>query len=215
MRAALVVIVGLAVALSGALSGCSSDAKPQAPRADSTAPVIAPGRPGEQAKTLSPAEAATAVPAATANAADVKYVQDMITHHRQAVDMALLAPSRAESVKLKSLADRIQDVQGPEIQYMTTWLREQEQAVPDHHGRHEGMPGMATPEQLAGLKAAKGKDFDRMFLQLMINHHLGAIKMSEQVLTGGSHIKIEELANDVSVEQTTEIRRMQEMQSAL
>jgi uncharacterized protein (DUF305 family) len=211
VRAALVVIVGLAITLSG----CSSDTKPQPPRADSTAPVIAPGRPGEQAKTLSPDEAATAVPAPTANAADVKYVQDMITHHRQAVDMALLAPNRAESGKLKSLADRIQDVQGPEIQYMTTWLREQEQAVPEHHGRHEDMPGMATPEQLAALKAAKGKDFDRRFLHLMINHHLGAIEMSRLVLTSGSHIKIEELANDVSVEQTTEIRRMQEMQSAL
>ncbi|MBB6555364.1 DUF305 domain-containing protein [Nonomuraea rubra] len=210
MRAALVVVVALAVALPG----CSSGTTPKAPRADSTAPVIAPGRPGEQARTLSPEEAATAVPTATANAADVKYVQDMIVHHRQAVDMALLAPNRAESAKLKGLADRIQDVQGPEIQYMSTWLREQEQRVPEHHARHEGMPGMATPEQLEALKAAQGKEFDRLFLQLMINHHLGAIEMSKQVLTGGSHIKIEELATDVSVEQAAEIRRMQEMQTA-
>ncbi|MFC7104800.1 DUF305 domain-containing protein [Nonomuraea rubra] len=144
----------------------------------------------------------------------MKYVQDMIVHHRQAVDMALLAPNRAESAKLKGLADRIQDVQGPEIQYMSTWLREQEQRVPEHHARHEGMPGMATPEQLEALKAAQGKEFDRLFLQLMINHHLGAIEMSKQVLTGGSHIKIEELATDVSVEQAAEIRRMQEMQTA-
>jgi uncharacterized protein (DUF305 family) len=209
VRAALVV-----VALAVAVSGCSSGTTPQAPRADSSAPVIAPGRPGEQAKTLSPEEAATAVPSATANAADVTYVQNMIVHHRQAVDMALLAPNRAESAKLKNLADRIQDVQGPEIQYMSTWLREQEQAVPDHHGRHDGMPGMATPEQLEALKAARGKEFDRMFLQLMIEHHLGAIEMSKQVLTGGAHIKIEELASDVSVEQAAEIRRMQEMQTA-
>jgi uncharacterized protein (DUF305 family) len=97
---------------------------------------------------------------------------------------------------------------------MSTWLREQEQAVPDHHGRHDGMPGMATPEQLEALKAAQGKEFDRMFLQLMIEHHLGAIEMSKQVLTGGAHIKIEELASDVSVEQAAEIRRMQEMQTA-
>ncbi|MFB4282698.1 MULTISPECIES: DUF305 domain-containing protein [unclassified Nonomuraea] len=211
MRAALIVIVGLVVALAG----CSSSTTPQAPRADSTAPVIAPGRPGEQAKTLSPSEAATAVPADAANAADIKYVQDMVVHHRQAMDMALLAPNRADSAKLKSLADRIQAAQGPEIQYMSTWLREQEQKVPDHHAAHEGMPGMATPEQMEALKAAKGKDFDRMFLQLMINHHLGALKMSEQVLAGGSHIKIEELATDVNVTQSAEIRRMQEMQAAL
>ncbi|WP_345396577.1 DUF305 domain-containing protein [Nonomuraea salmonea] len=67
------------------------------PRADSTAPVLAPGRPGEQARTLSPGEAATAVPSGTPNAADVKYVQDMVVHHRQAVDMALLAPPTAPS----------------------------------------------------------------------------------------------------------------------
>ncbi|PZG14213.1 DUF305 domain-containing protein [Nonomuraea aridisoli] len=211
MRAALVVIVGTVVALSG----CSSSATPQTPRADSTAPVIAPGRPGEEARTLAPGEAATAVPSPTANAADITYVQDMIVHHRQALDMALLAPNRAESAKLKSLADRIQAAQGPEIQFMTTWLREQGQQVPEHHAAHEGMPGMATPEQLEALKAATGKDFDRMFLELMINHHLGAIKMSEQVLMSGTHIRVEELANDVNVTQTAEIRRMQELQTEL
>ncbi|MGW0200961.1 DUF305 domain-containing protein [Nonomuraea sp. NPDC003201] len=210
MRAALIVIMGTVVALSG----CTSS-PPPAPRADSTAPVLAPGRPGEQAKTLSPSEAATAVPSATANASDIKYVQDMIVHHRQALDMSLLAPTRAESTQLKNLASRIKDAQGPEIQFMTTWLREQQQTVPEHHAAHEGMPGMATPAQMEALKAAKGKDFDRMFLELMINHHLGAIKMSEQVLTSGSHIRVEELASDVSVTQAAEIRRMQQMQSAL
>ncbi|MFG1698370.1 DUF305 domain-containing protein [Nonomuraea sp. NPDC049309] len=210
MRVALV-IVGLIVALTG----CTSGSPPQAPRADSTAPVIAPGRPGEQARTLSPDEAATAVPSATPNAADVTYVQNMIVHHRQAVDMALLAPGRAASDQVKALADRIKATQEPEIQFMSRWLREQDQKVPDHHAAHEGMPGMATPEQLEALKAAKGEDFDRMFLQLMINHHLGAIQMSKQVLTDGSHIRIEELAGDVSVTQAAEIRRMQQIQAKL
>ncbi|TDC88667.1 DUF305 domain-containing protein [Nonomuraea deserti] len=211
MRAALIVVMATAVTLTG----CSSGTSPQAPRADSTAPVIAPGRPGEQERTLSPAEAATAVPSPTPNAADVTYVQDMIVHHRQALDMALLAPNRAESAKVKSLADRIKAAQAPEIQYMTTWLREQEQKVPDHHAAHDGMPGMATPEQLAALRAATGEDFDRMFLQLMINHHQGAITMSEKVLSSGSHIRIEELAGDVSVTQMAEIGRMREMQTEL
>ncbi|MBF8193210.1 DUF305 domain-containing protein [Nonomuraea sp. K274] len=204
------VVIGTLIAVSGCSSG-----PPQAPRADSTAPVIAPGRPGEQAKTLSPQDAATAVPSPTANAADVKYVQDMVVHHRQALDMALLAPNRADSATLKGLAERISAAQGPEIQYMTTWLRDLEQQVPDHHATHDGMPGMATPEQLEALKAAKSKDFDRMFLQLMIAHHLGAIKMSEQVLINGTHMRIEELAADVSVTQSAEIRRMQEMQATL
>ncbi|WP_328807840.1 DUF305 domain-containing protein [Nonomuraea antri] len=211
LRAALIVITGSVVALAG----CTSTGAQPTPRADSTAPVLAPGRPGEQNKTLSPAEAATAVPASTANAADVKYVQDMIVHHRQALDMALLAPTRASSTRVKSLADRIQAAQGPEIQYMTTWLRQLQQKVPDHHAGHAGMPGMATPEQLDALKAASGTAFDRMFLELMIKHHEGALAMSDQVLIGGSHIKIEELATDVNVTQTAEIRRMQELLTEL
>ncbi|MER7501286.1 DUF305 domain-containing protein [Nonomuraea pusilla] len=208
MRAALIAITGTVLALAGCSSGAA-----QPPRADSTAPVLAPGRPGEQARTLSPGEAATAVPGPTANAADITYVQDMIVHHRQALDMAVLAPNRAASAQLKTLADRIKAAQGPEIQYMTTWLRGQDQSVPDHHAGHDGMPGMATPEQMEALKAAQGEEFDRLFLQLMIRHHEGAITMSEQVLRKGSHTKIEELATDVSVTQTAEIRRMQEMQA--
>ncbi|WP_406318494.1 DUF305 domain-containing protein [Streptosporangium sp. NBC_01639] len=211
MRVALVAVVAAATLCLGA---CSSGQAPT-PQAQPTAPIIAPGRPGEAARTISPDEAATAVPAPTANAADVKYAQDMITHHRQAVDMAILAPSRAHSATLKGLASRIKDAQGPEIQYMTTWLRQQGQRVPDHHADHAGMPGMATPAQLEALKAARGKDFDRLFLTLMTAHHQGAVTMSEQVLVGGSHIKIEELANDVSATQNAEIRRMQEMQAAL
>ncbi|MFI6320425.1 DUF305 domain-containing protein [Nonomuraea sp. NPDC050556] len=210
MRAALIVIAGTAIALSG----CSAD-PPPARQADSTAPVIAPGKPGEEAKTLSPGEAATAVPPDKANAADVTYVQDMIVHHRQAIDMALLAPSRARADKVKRIAARIQDAQGPEIQYMTSWLEQQGQKVPDHHAGHEGMPGMATPEQMEQLKAATGDAFDRLFLTLMIAHHRGAIEMSTKAITTGSHQRINELATEVGVEQTAEIRRMQDIQAAL
>ncbi|GGL09030.1 DUF305 domain-containing protein [Planomonospora parontospora] len=210
MRAALLL---LAAALS--LTACSAAPEPP-PRAaaGSPVPIIVPGRPGEDARTVGPAEAATLVPTPTANAADVKYVQDMIIHHRQALDMAGLAPARARSIPLKGLASRIADSQGPEIQFMTSWLQQQGQRVPDHHAGHGDMPGMAAPEQLEALKAASGEDFDRLFLDLMIAHHRGAITMSEQVLGGGSHIKIEELANEVSVTQGAEIRRMLEMRAA-
>lgn len=210
MRAALIVIAGTAIALSG----CSAE-PPPAQQADSTAPVIAPGKPGEEARTLSPSEAATAVPPDKANAADVTYVQDMIVHHRQAIDMALLAPSRARADKVKRIAARIQDAQGPEIQYMTSWLEQQGQKVPDHHAGHAGMPGMATPEQLEQLKAASGAEFDRLFLTLMITHHRGAIEMSTKAITTGSHQRINELATEVGVEQTAEIRRMQDIQATL
>ncbi|WP_433373570.1 DUF305 domain-containing protein [Streptosporangium sp. CA-115845] len=211
MRVALIAVIA---ALS--LSACTSEPEPSAaPQSQASAPVIAPGRPGEVARTVDPSEAATLVPLPTANAADVKYVQDMIVHHRQALDMSTLAPTRSEHTKLKSLASRIKDAQGPEIQFMTTWLQQQGQRVPEHHAGHGDMPGMATPEQMEALKAASGKDFDRLFLQLMTAHHQGAITMSEQVLTSGSHVRIEELANDVSVTQSAEIRRMREMQAEL
>ncbi|GGS99574.1 lipoprotein [Planobispora rosea] len=218
MRAALIPVsitaLTLTAALALSLSACSAEPGRRS-ATGSTAPIIVPGRPGEPARTAAPEEAATLVPTPAVNAADVKYVQDMIVHHRQALDMALLAPSRARTAELKGLASRIKDAQAPEIQYMTSWLQQREQRVPDHHAGHGSMPGMATPEQLEALKAASGEGFDRLFLQLMIAHHQGAITMSQQVLTGGSDIKIWELANDVASTQAAEIRRMLRMQAAL
>lgn len=208
MRFALIAMAG-AVLL---LSACSEDVSGSAPV--STAPVIAPGRPGEEARTLSPAEAATAIPSPSVNAADVRYVYDMIAHHRQALDMTALAPTRASSQKLKALAERIHYTQEPEIRAMTTWLDQEHLQRPDHHAEHEGMQGMATAEQMAALKAASGPEFDRLFLQLMIAHHEGAIAMATTVLTKGSHLTIEQWATDVIADQTVEIRRMREMQAA-
>ncbi|MEV6150963.1 DUF305 domain-containing protein [Nonomuraea sp. NPDC052129] len=192
------------------VSSCSggTSAAPPAPTADATAPVIAPGRPGEEARTLSPSEAATAVPPQKANAADVRYMQNMIIHHRQALDMALLAASRSANDGVKRLASRINQVQGPEIAMMTDWLKAQGQQVPDHHAAHDGMPGMATPEQMESLKAAKGPAFDQLFVQLMTAHHQGAITMSTEVITQGSHLRVQEIAEDISVSQAAEIRRM-------
>ena len=91
---------------------------------------------------------------------------------------------------------------------MTDWLKAQGQQVPDHHAGHEGMPGMATPEQMESLKAAKGPAFDQLFVQLMTAHHQGAITMSTEVITQGSHLRVQEIAEDISVSQAAEIRRM-------
>ncbi|GAA2286384.1 DUF305 domain-containing protein [Nonomuraea roseoviolacea subsp. roseoviolacea] len=206
MRSAL--IVGACAFLL--VTGCTDTpaAAPPAPTVTDTAPVLAPGKPGEEARTLAPSEAATAVPPQRANAADVRFMQNMIVHHRQALDMSLLAGSRAESDAVKRLAARINDVQGPEIAMMTDWLRAQGQQVPDHHAAHQGMPGMATPEQMEALKAAKGAAFDRLFVQLMTAHHQGALTMSAEVLTKGSHQRVQEIAEDISVSQSAEIRRM-------
>lgn len=201
MRAALAIVIGAAAV---ALAGCAGGAEPPT----STAPVIAPGRPGEQARTLSPDEAATAVPSPTANAADVRFLQDMVVHHRQALDMSAAAPTRASSDEVKRLAARIADVQGPEINAMIRWLRQQGQRVPDHHAAHDGMPGMATPEQLARLRASTGPEFDRLYITLMTAHHMGAITMAAEELEKGSHTVPLELASDISVGQAAEINRM-------
>ncbi|GAA3444342.1 DUF305 domain-containing protein [Planomonospora venezuelensis] len=214
MRVPLVLAAVAALSLTVSLSACSSAPGPR-PSAGPAVPVIVPGGPGESARTADPQEARTLVPTPVANAVDVEYTRDMIVHHRQALDMALLAPSRARSAELKGLASRIKDTQGPEIQFMTSWLQEQGQRPHGHHTAHEGMPGMATPEQMGALKAAAGTEFDRLFLQLMIAHHQGAITMSERVFTGGSHIRIQELAGDVTATQSAEIRHMLRIRATL
>lgn len=202
MRTLLVIALGT-IALA---TGCTSSTEVAAARP--SGPIIAPGKPGEPARTLSPDEAATAVPSPTANASDVRFMQDMIVHHRQAIDMALLAPSRARSVELKRFAARIRDAQTPEIAAMAAWLREQGQRVPGHHARHESMPGLATPEQLSALRAATGAEFDRLFVTLMTAHHQGAIVMAQRVLAEGSHVRVHELAEEIAITQGVEIDRL-------
>ncbi|WP_231648281.1 DUF305 domain-containing protein [Saccharothrix sp. NRRL B-16348] len=147
--------------------------------------------------------------------ADLEYVARMIVHHRQALDMTALAPERAQHETVRGLASRIHDTQGPEIAAMEQWQRQYAENAPAHgHAAdlpevdHGSMPGMATDEQLAALKAARGADFDRLFLQLMIAHHEGAVQMAVEVLSSGSDVRVEEMANDVSASQTDEINRM-------
>jgi uncharacterized protein (DUF305 family) len=210
VRTALVVLpFAVVLALVG---GCTQ--APKTATAAPAAPVLAPGKPGEQARTLGPGEAATAIPSAAPNATDVRFMQDMVVHHRQALEMSRLAPARAESADLKLLASRIDDVQGPEINMMIGWLQQQGQKVPEHHISHGTMPGMATPEQLAELKAATGTGFDRLFIQLMTAHHKGAITMSGEVLVKGSEAKVQEIAEDISVTQTAEVYRMARLPAA-
>ncbi len=137
----------------------------------------------------------------------------MIQHHAQALDMTALAPGRAESVKVVKLAERIAAAQKPEIGAMRGWLRthgkpEQESG---HGHDHATMPGMATEAQLKQLRAAEGKAFDQLFLTLMITHHQGAITMATEVKGQGNNIQIEEMADDVVAQQTSEINRMRDL----
>ncbi|ROP42245.1 DUF305 domain-containing protein [Saccharothrix texasensis] len=193
--------------LVAVLAGCTS-------QADDQPPIIAPQGPGEQAQTLAPEDFGTDRWVAPSEA-DLRYVASMIVHHQQALEMTALAPERAQNETVRGLASRIHDTQGPEIAAMEQWQRQYAEDAPAHgHGAtlpevdHRSMPGMATDEQLAALAAARGADFDRLFLQLMIAHHEGAVRMAIEVLSSGTDVRVEEMANDVSVSQTDEIDRM-------
>ena len=206
-RVPLVATALLALVLAGCDSG--SDAKSPAASGPS---VIVPGKPGEANRTLSAADAAEQrADDDTPNAADVSYARMMIEHHTQALEMTELVPDRAKSTKVKRLAERIAAAQGPEIASMQGWLKEYGEDGKSAEHEHAAMPGMATQAQLKKLRAAKGKAFDDLFLTLMITHHEGAITMATEVKAEGNNVRIEEMADDVTAQQTSEITRMREM----
>ena len=143
------------------------------------------------------------------NAADVRFAQDMIPHHAQAVAMAKLASTNASDPKVKDLARRIQSAQSPEIALMTGWLTAWGEEVPgDMSGHDMSMPGMMSMDDMAALMSATGSGFDSMFLTMMIAHHEGAISQSTTALTSGSDPAVRELAQKIIAAQTTEIAEM-------
>ncbi|MFG2874254.1 DUF305 domain-containing protein [Streptomyces sp. NPDC048337] len=202
-------------ALLLALTGCEADggADGGADRAkDGRAVVIAPGKPGETARTLTPEQAAREKPDDTPNAADHTYTRHMIEHHRQALAMSALAPERASAEGVKRVAERITAAQRPEIGAMEKWLaRHPEPSAGSGGHDHGAMPGMATEQQLKELADARGADFDRLFLKLMIAHHEGALTMAGTALAEGNNVMVEEMANEVVATQTAEIHRMRAM----
>ena len=203
-----------ALALTLALSACdssspsSSDAK--SPKTGGPS-VIAPGLPGEAAQTLSPEEAKAKLPDDSPNSADLSYARRMIEHHAQAIELTELVPERAASASVKRLAERIAAAQRPEIASMQGWLKDHGSDDKMTGHSHGAMPGMATEAQLAQLRAAKGKAFDKLFLTLMITHHEGAVTLATEVKGQGNNVRVEEMADDVIAQQTSEINRMRGM----
>lgn len=193
------------VALVGALSGCSGEEPTGV--VGTGAPVIVPGSPGGAGRTASPGEtlAATTEPVA----ADVLFAESMIPHHRQALEMAGLAPGRVADPKVRAVAERIALTQEPEIRQMTTWLSALGRTA--GHDHTTGMDGMATREQLNALRASNGTRFDRLFLELMIRHHEGALKMAERELAAGRDQQMRMMAREVYSGQSIEIARMKDL----
>ncbi|MFI1393820.1 DUF305 domain-containing protein [Streptomyces sp. NPDC020681] len=198
-----------------ALGACESGSDAPAKAKGDTGPsVVAPGKPGEPAKTLSAEDAAKALPDDSPNSADFNYAHMMIKHHGQALQITALVPDRAESTQVKRLAERISASQKPEIGAMEGWLKingAKDKDKDGHDHSDASMPGMATQAQLTQLRGAKGKAFDELFLKLMITHHQGAITMATEVLSEGNNVVVEEMANDVVAQQTIEISRMRSM----
>jgi uncharacterized protein (DUF305 family) len=209
-RASLVT-AALAAAAALGVSGCDSSSDAIPPTATGPS-VLVPGKPGEANRTLSAADAAEQrADDDSPNGADLVYARSMIEHHTQALEMTELVPDRAESTKLKRLAERIAAAQGPEIDGMRGWLRTYGEDETGGGHAHTAMPGMATEAQLSALRAAKGKAFDALFLKLMIAHHEGALTMAAEVKGQGNNVRVEEMADDVVAQQTSEISRMQAM----
>jgi uncharacterized protein (DUF305 family) len=149
------------------------------------------------------------------NDADVTFAQSMIVHHQQALEMSKLADGRASDQEIKTLAGQIEKAQDPEIKTMQSWLTswgKPESSGMDHGGMNHGggaMPGMMSEKDMADLTAAKGKDFDRKFAELMIAHHNGAIDMAKDEQKNGSDAASKKLAADVIKNQSTEVKQMQ------
>ncbi len=145
------------------------------------------------------------------NAADVTFATDMIPHHQQAVQMAELAESRASNPEVLTLAAEILDAQGPEIETMSGWLEEWDEPVPEGMGGmdHGDMPGMMSEEMMTDLDAASGMNFDEMFLEMMIDHHTGAVEMAQTEQADGQYAEAVELAEEIEASQTAEIETME------
>ena len=150
------------------------------------------------------------------NDADVAFATEMIPHHQQAVEMAKIAADRAENPEVRRLAENIESAQEPEIQTMTQWLEDWGQETPsgsmDHgdmeHGESQEMPGMMDEGQMEGLSKADGAAFDQMFVQMMIEHHEGAIEMARDEQANGKNAEAIALAKKIETDQQAEIATM-------
>jgi len=210
--------------LAGAGAACATGSGAGAKPA-----IIQPGAPGEPSRVVA-AEQARDLSKVGATPADVKFMQGMIHHHAQAIDMTELLKTRTHNDDMKKLGLRIQVSQTDEIRMMQRWLQARGQEVPDPHAMHMPgmimsgmdhgpmMPGMLTPAEMAHLAELKGVEFDRFFLEGMIKHHGGAILMVQELFAApgaGQESTIYAFASDVVADQQMEIDRMSGMLAAI
>jgi uncharacterized protein (DUF305 family) len=215
------------VRLSGAAVICLTVCAAPAPQSDTSSPrIVQPGAPGQPGKTLSSSEAN--IPLRPPAQADIEFMQGMIVHHSQAVEMVDLLRTRGSSKALQTLGKRITISQSDEIEYMRQWLRDRGQPIAPpggHMMHHMGgmdmskmasgdvalMPGMLSPNQMKALAKARGQAFDYLFLTGMIQHHTGALDMVEDLLAipGAAQDNVLfDFATDIDNTQRAEIKIM-------
>lgn len=192
------------------LPGCASTSGGQEPV------VVTMGRPGE-ASTSAPLSTAPKAQTLPYSDGDVKFIQGMITHHAQAIEMVNLLKTRTDSESMRMMALRIEVSQNDEIGWMRRWLDERKQAQPSEHAHHMPggmMPGMLSDDEMKKLADAKGPEFDRLFLEGMIKHHMGALIMVDDLFKSPGSAQQAELfdfATHVDSDQRMEIARMTQM----
>jgi uncharacterized protein (DUF305 family) len=212
--------------LAASISAAFFSSAVRAQQTDPAKPVVVqPGAPGAPSKTLPPSTRAILPPRSPA---DVEFMQGMILHHAQAVEMTAMIPSHTQNKELSSLGARISSSQSDEIKFMERWLAARGKSIPKampkmpgmdmshqaSHGSMAMMPGMLTPQQMDALRKAKGVDFDRLFLAGMIQHHNGALTMVKDLFEtagAGQDAELFNFATDVDTGQRAEIRIMESM----
>jgi uncharacterized protein (DUF305 family) len=197
-----------AVTVLLAAGACRTPPAPSGPH------IVQPGAPGEPSRVITVDEA-TDLSQVQHTPADVRFIQGMIGHHAQALEMTALVAARTNDEDIRKLAQRIELSQADEITMMQDWLRNRGAPLPDTHAHHRPgatlMPGMLTPEEMERLAAAKGPEFDRLFLEYMISHHDGALVMVDQLFStpgAGQESEVFAFASDVDADQRMEIARM-------
>ena len=204
MRKKTIALTALAIAGTLTLAGCGGS------------PASHSGMSGMES-TSTPTSTRSTAAMSDFNDADVTFATGMIPHHRQAVEMAKLAGTRAKSPQVTALAMQIMNAQDPEIRTMSNWLTTWGKPVPSDHSSMSGMdmsssgsmPGMMSGADMDKLKKATGADFDKMFLTMMIAHHQGAIEMANTEKSSGMNADAIALAQQIEEAQTTEITTMQ------
>jgi uncharacterized protein (DUF305 family) len=212
IAAVVVAVAGVAVALGvrAAGSGDEPAARASPTPTSSPVPVIVPGRPGESASVI-PSDQIPAPDGSLYNQADASFIRMMVPHHRQALEMAALAPDRAKHPQVRAVASRITAAQKSEVAFFQSWLRQRGLSEEEAGHDHAGMKGMQPPEAIKGLAGLSGDAFDKMFVDMMVAHHEGAISMATDVLRTGRDQEVERLATEIGAEQSAEITRLRQI----